>query len=333
MFIDVANNTDGTVAYYFRFTPELTHNTFGLFYSKVQGKNEFVSLEPTDLSLYSKDDTEHVGWYWQPYEAQKPVWMLPYYNHNSDIFMISYVVPMYYENEFIGIVGMDFDYNMLSDKVHQIKIYENGFGHLEFEGADVCNAEHAEDAELHEHPEEYLSVTKKLKNGMDLIISANYTDIRQIRYKLALKICGSYGYAYRLYTKADKRICPNGTPYIAYAAVTLLSKHWGKKYNVIIPDYLLFPDWNDDMRVSYEVYRDTILKIWTDIPEGGVTETFVHPSVESDELKGITGRWKDRVWEYQLMKDPYVHKYLKDHGVELISYRELIKMKGGTVKG
>ena len=150
--------------------------------------------------------------------------------------------------------------------------------------------------------------------------------------KLALKICGSYGYAYRLYTKADKRICPNGTPYPLYAAVTILSKYWGKKYDVVIPDYLLFPDWNDDMRVSYEVYRDTILKIWTDIPDG-VTETFVHPSVENDELKGITGRWKDRVWEYQLMKDPYVHKYLKDHGVELISYRELIKMKGGKVKG
>ena len=151
--------------------------------------------------------------------------------------------------------------------------------------------------------------------------------------KLALKVCGSYGYAYRLYTKHDKRICPNGTPYPLYAAVTFLSKKWGKKYNVIIPDYLLFPDWNDNMRVSYEVYRDTILKIWTNIPDNGVTETFVHPSVESDELKGITGRWLDRVWEYQLMKDPYVHQYLKDHDVELISYRELIKMKGGTVKG
>ena len=33
------------------------------------------------------------------------------------------------------------------------------------------------------------------------------------------------------------------------------------------------------------------------------------------------------------MKDPYTHKYLKDHGVELISYRELIKMKGGKVMG
>ena len=151
--------------------------------------------------------------------------------------------------------------------------------------------------------------------------------------KMTLRVCGEYGYAYRLYTKHDKRICPNGTPYFLYAAITLLSKKWGKKYNVVIPDYLLFPDWNDDMRKSYETYRDTILKIWTDIPEDGVTETFIHPSVECDELKGITGRWQDRVWEYQLMKDPYTHKYLKDHGVELISYRELIKMKGGTVKG
>lgn len=151
--------------------------------------------------------------------------------------------------------------------------------------------------------------------------------------KLALRVCGDYGYAYRLYTAADKRICPKGTPYFLYAAVPLLSKHWGKKYNVVIPDYLLFPDWNNEMRESYEKYRETILKIWTDIPEKGVTETFIHPSVETDELKGITARWQDRVWEYQLMKDPYTHKYLKDHDVELISYRELIKMKGGTVKG
>ena len=94
--------------------------------------------------------------------------------------------------------------------------------------------------------------------------------------KLALKICGSYGYAYRLYTKADKRICPNGTPYVAYAAVTLLSKLWGKKYNVIMPDYLLFPDWGVMPKDSYESYRKRILEIWTDIPEG-ITETFIHP--------------------------------------------------------
>ena len=188
MFVDVANNTDGAVAYYFRFTPEISHNTFGLFYSKVKGKDGFIRFEPTDLSLYSKEDTEHVGWYWQPFEAGKPVWMLPYYNKNNDIMMISYVVPMYYDNEFIGVVGMDFDYTVLTDKVHNIKIYENGFAHLEFEGAHVYNADHAEEAKLHENPEEYLSVSEELRNGMTLIISASYNDIRRIRYDIAFKI-------------------------------------------------------------------------------------------------------------------------------------------------
>ena len=150
--------------------------------------------------------------------------------------------------------------------------------------------------------------------------------------KLALRICGEYGYAYRLYTAADKRICPNGTPYPLYAAVPLLSNYWGKKYGVVIPDYLLFPDWNDEMRQSYEKYRETILNIWVDIPENGVTETFIHPSVECDELKSITGRWEDRVWEYKLMKDPYTHQFLKEHGVQLINYRQLIAMKGGKIR-
>ena len=149
--------------------------------------------------------------------------------------------------------------------------------------------------------------------------------------KLALRLCGEYGYAYRLYTKHDKRICPNGTPYFLYSVVTLLSKYWGKKFNVVIPDYLLFPDWNEELRSNYETYRENILKIWTNIPDG-VTETFVHPAIESDEIKGITSVWQDRVWEYQIMKDPATHQYLKDHGVELISYRDLIKMKGGKVR-
>ena len=186
MFVDVAKNTDGVVAYYFRFTPEIS--PLGLFYSKVSGKEGFVRFEPTDILLYDRNDTEHVGWYWQPYEAGKPVWMLPYYNKNNDITMISYVVPMYYDNEFIGVVGMDFDYTVLTEKVHKIKIYESGFAHLDFDGAEIQNYDHAEEAKLHENPEEYFSVSEKLKNGMMLVISASYEDIRQIRYDIAFKM-------------------------------------------------------------------------------------------------------------------------------------------------
>lgn len=188
MFVDVAKNTEGAVAYYFRFATELSHSRSGLFYSKVKGKDGFIRFETTDISLYEKDDVEHVGWYWQPYEAGKPIWMLPYYNKNNDILMISYVVPMYYEDEFIGVVGMDFDYTVLTDRIHKMKIYDNGFAHLEFKGADLYNADHLEDSKVHINPEKYLSVSKELKNGMTLVLSASYDDIRHIRYDIGFKI-------------------------------------------------------------------------------------------------------------------------------------------------
>ena len=143
--------------------------------------------------------------------------------------------------------------------------------------------------------------------------------------KLAYKICSDYKLPYRMFIKADKRVLPAGTPLFLLNAAAKMSLHWAKKYNVKTIDYLLFPDWGTkEMKncKSYEEYRKLILDIWINIPDG-ITETFVHPALESDELKSIMGSWKHRVWEYELLKDPYTHKFLEDNGVKLISYREV----------
>ena len=185
MFADVANHTTGTVAYYLRFSPELSDSKAGFFYSKIPGGDQFFLLEATDLSNYEKDDTERVGWFWQPYEAGEPVWMQPYYNKNNGIMMISYVVPLYCEDQFIGVVGMDFDYAVLNDKVNQIKIYEHGFARLAFDGITIS---HEADSSDYYIPEEYIQVSSELVNGMTLTLSASYDDIRQIRYDIEKQI-------------------------------------------------------------------------------------------------------------------------------------------------
>ena len=190
MFVDVIKHTSnsGAIAYYFRLNPEISHSTAGLFYSKLSGGDEFFALEPTDISLYEKDDTEHVGWFWQPYEAGEPIWMEPYHNQNNDILMISYVIPMYYEGRFIGVVGMDFDYIVLAEQVHEIQIYENGFAYLENDGNVVCSDKHDYDISTVASSPKYLRVSKDLVNGMTLTLAASYDDIRQIRYDITLKI-------------------------------------------------------------------------------------------------------------------------------------------------
>ena len=185
MFVDVTKHTStsGAVAYYFRLDPAISDGTSGLFYSKIVGGDEFVRFEPTDINAYEKDDVEHVGWFWQPYEAGEPIWIEPYQNLNNNIWMISYVIPMYFEDMFIGVVGMDFDFYVFSEQVHKIKLYENGFAHLELDGKIICETG-VNDADKGK----YLRTSNELLNEMTLVLSASYNDIRQIRYEISYKI-------------------------------------------------------------------------------------------------------------------------------------------------
>ena len=190
MFADVTKhtNTSGAIAYYFRFDPAISDGTSGLFYSIINGSNEFLSLEPTNITIYDKDDTEHVGWFWEPYDAGKPIWMKPYHNKNNNTWMISYVIPMYFEEMFIGVIGMDFDYGVLSDQVHGIKLYENGFAHLEFDGTVIHHDNRKFYTNTDENAKKYMRTSEELVNGMTLVIYASYDDIQQIREAITYKI-------------------------------------------------------------------------------------------------------------------------------------------------
>ena len=144
---------------------------------------------------------------------------------------------------------------------------------------------------------------------------------------LILRYCGEKGYAYRLYTKTDKSMAPRGTPWPVYKLSGLVTSALAKRYKVTLPDYLLFPDWTRELSEGgYENYRKEILRQWTSIPDG-VTETFLHPALETEELKAITPNWFQRVWEHRLMNDPDTHAYLAAHGVQMISYRDLVAMR------
>ena len=47
--------------------------------------------------------------------------MEPYLNENINIYMISYVVPLYADDgTSIGVVGMDIDFSMITDRVDAI---------------------------------------------------------------------------------------------------------------------------------------------------------------------------------------------------------------------
>ena len=128
--VNAAENTEGALAVYIHFSPELLDRENCLFFSRSLPNGSFRPLPITDLSLYSPEDIEHVGWYYLPLANGKPTWMSPYLNKNLGVEMISYVIPIYKDNVTIGVVGMDIDSNLLKDMINDVQVYENGYAYL-----------------------------------------------------------------------------------------------------------------------------------------------------------------------------------------------------------
>ena len=122
--------TEGAIAVYLRFSPDSFSSCEGFFQVKNSETGSFEPYELTDFSKYDPDDVEHLGWYYIPVNARRAVWLAPYYNKNVDILMISYVEPIFFGGEIIGVVGMDIDFEYISAFIDSITVYETGYAFL-----------------------------------------------------------------------------------------------------------------------------------------------------------------------------------------------------------
>ncbi|MCR5040496.1 MAG: polysaccharide deacetylase family protein [Clostridia bacterium] len=104
-------------------------------------------------------------------------------------------------------------------------------------------------------------------------------------------------------------------------------KAMAEESHVPVLDYLMPGDWAGPQNDSYEDFREYLFELYRNIPEG-ITETYIHPASESEELKNITGAWHRRVWEYRLFKDPATKQHIESLGIRLINYRDLKRMRG-----
>lgn len=128
MTLSIASRTDGAMAVYFRYNPDLTGSgTQGFFWSRNNDTEDFAYCDPTDILQYDLDDTEHVGWFYEPKNKHEALWMSPYYNKNLDVFMISYVVPYYTQSgDFLGVIGMDIDFEKIIRMTEDVSLYKTG---------------------------------------------------------------------------------------------------------------------------------------------------------------------------------------------------------------
>lgn len=123
--LHTVKNTEGSRGVYMRVNPEIADDQTGFFWYRDE-KGDVNEDSLVDFSKYTKDNTQNVGWYYEALENEDAFWMEPYNNLNKNDWIISYVVPIYQDEDFIGVLGMDIDMALLKEKVDSVQIYQSG---------------------------------------------------------------------------------------------------------------------------------------------------------------------------------------------------------------
>jgi predicted glycoside hydrolase/deacetylase ChbG (UPF0249 family) len=80
--------------------------------------------------------------------------------------------------------------------------------------------------------------------------------------------------------------------------------------------------------LNYEEKRSNFFKMVKSL-NAGLTEIIFHPATESENLKTITASWQQRVWEGELFSDPVVLQFIKDEGIIITNWKEIMERFGG----
>ena len=57
----------------------------------------------------------------------------------------------------------------------------------------------------------------------------------------------------------------------------------------------------------------------------GLTFVFLHPSIESEALRHITGSWQQRIWEAEMFRDSRMKPFFRDEKVVLTTWKEIME--------
>ena len=189
IFARLANRTKGVLTYYYRIDPSVSDTEKGFWYVNLDGKG-FKEHEVTDIALYDTDDTSGLVWFTVPKYEGKPVWLPPYITDNLDVRVISYNVPVYWHDTFIGVLGIEIDYATMASVVDRISFNNSGYAFIEDSGGNLVYHPHLDVPAMDVLPETpegmdtgetfmeytYDGVVKRavelgLHNGMRLVVS------------------------------------------------------------------------------------------------------------------------------------------------------------------
>ena len=152
IFQRLSYKTDGMLTYYYRIDPDVSQAVKGFWYVNLDGEG-FQAHEVTDITLYDTQDTSSLVWFTVPKTTGQAVWLPPYITDNLDVRVISYNVPVYFERQFVGVIGIEIDYSMMAEEVNHITLYDNGYAFINDAEGKIIYHPHMDVATMETQPD------------------------------------------------------------------------------------------------------------------------------------------------------------------------------------
>ena len=121
-------SVEGAAAVYMHYDPEYIGRTDGFFYAKHDGSDVFAYHPLTDISTVPNEEKEQLGWWYVPTISGEATWFEAYYDANLNRYIISYVVPIYKNDQLVGVIGADISTEHIVNLVKEVSIFNSGQG-------------------------------------------------------------------------------------------------------------------------------------------------------------------------------------------------------------
>ena len=192
-FSFAAIRIDGSISYYLRFIPEIEGTKGGFSMQRGEARWEgalspFFEREPIDLAPYNPDDVQNVGWFYIPMRSNSATWIEPYVDAVTKFYVISFVAPMFIEGKFIGVVGMDIDFNFIIQELRRMSIYDYGYVYLIDRNNIVLYHRDQRQGSIFKPNPEFKEITVYLTNGMWLGIAMPLSEMYDARNKILMHV-------------------------------------------------------------------------------------------------------------------------------------------------
>ena len=183
IFKKMTNKENDILTYYYRIDPAVSTAVKGFWYVNLDGDG-FVEHEVTDITLYDTSDTSRLVWFTVPKFTGKAVWLPPYITDNLDVRVLSYNVPIYFGETFVGVVGIEIDYSLMADQVDNITLFENGYAFINDKDGNIIYHPRIDVIKLEEEGKPLPTTPNGMLDGE--LVEYTYDGVKKLAARLPL---------------------------------------------------------------------------------------------------------------------------------------------------